>query len=139
MRKYNVIVVYDMKEENILCCYRIKKPYKGLYNLIGGKIEEGEDGLTSAYRELVEETGITSASIDLTFLMSFYYPLSETKLQVYAGKLHKEVELVDEVHPLIWMSVKENYFDCSKFAGEGNIGHMLEQVKLYKEKIFKKQ
>ena len=36
-----------------------------------------------------------------------------------------------EKHPLEWMSVNENYFDCRRFAGEGNIGHMVEQVKTY--------
>ncbi|GEM_PF-2165099 len=58
--KMNVIIVYNQCEDRILMCLRSKEPYKGLYNLVGGKVE----------------------------------------------------------------------------AGEGNIGHMLEQVKLYREKLF---
>ncbi|MDE5586742.1 MAG: hypothetical protein K2I72_00030 [Bacilli bacterium] len=39
-KKMNLIVVYDLKEENILMCYRSKEPYKDLYNLVGGKVEK---------------------------------------------------------------------------------------------------
>ena len=33
----------------------------GLYNLVGGKIEPGEESAHAAYRELQEETGIVAA------------------------------------------------------------------------------
>lgn len=50
--EFNIIAVFDKDCENILMCKRRKNPYKGLYNLVGGKIENGEDGLSAAYREL---------------------------------------------------------------------------------------
>ena len=62
--------------------------------------------------------------------------MSDIELELYAGKLNKEVEVVEEVNKLYWMDSKENFFDLEKFAGEGNIGHMLKQVELYKSKIF---
>ena len=34
------------------------------------------------------------------------------------------------------MDKKENFFDIDKFAGEGNIGHMFQQVEIYKNKLF---
>ncbi|MBQ8380187.1 MAG: NUDIX domain-containing protein [Clostridia bacterium] len=136
MKKLNVIIVYSNNEEKILMCHRKKEPYKGLYNLVGGKIEENEDYLDAAYRELNEETGITSEDIKLVHVMDFSYQINGIELQVYAGKLNKEVEVVDEVNKLYWFDSNEDFFDASRFAGEGNIGHMVEQIKLYKEDIF---
>lgn len=136
MKKLNVIIVYSNNEEKILMCHRKKEPYKGLYNLVGGKIEENEDYLDAAYRELNEETGITSEDIKLVHVMDFSYQINGIELQVYAGKLNKEVEVVDEVNKLYWFDSNEDFFNTSRFAGEGNIGHMIEQIKLYKEDIF---
>lgn len=68
--------------------------------------------------------------------MDFNYKINNIELQVYAGKLNKEVEVVDEVNKLYWFNSNENFFDTTRFAGEGNIGHMIEQIKLYKNDIF---
>ena len=59
MKKVNVILVYNKQQDKILMCKREKEPYKGKFNLVGGKVEENEDELIAAYRELQEETGIT--------------------------------------------------------------------------------
>lgn len=136
MKKLNVIIVYDKDEEKILMCKRAKEPYKGKFNLVGGKVELGENELKAAYRELEEETGITNEDIVLTNLMNFEYKMSDIELEVYVGKLNKEVTLIEEVNKLYWLDKDENYFDYTKFAGEGNIGHMLEQVEFYKDKLF---
>ena len=45
MRKLNVIIVFDNEEDKILMCKRTKEPYKGKLNLVGGKVEKGEDEL----------------------------------------------------------------------------------------------
>lgn len=135
MKQYNVIIVYSEDESKILMCKRTKEPYKGLYNLVGGKVEKGEDYLTAAYRELQEETGITSLDIKLTELMKFQYTIPDMELQVYLGRLNKEVYLIEEVNKLNWTDSSSNFFDINTFAGEGNIGHMLEQVKIYKDKL----
>lgn len=135
--KMNIIVVYNTQEDKILMCLRKKAPYKGLYNLVGGKVEENETGLESAYRELEEESGITKEDIVLTHLMTCNYQMSNNELQVYIGKLKKEVKVVEEVNKLYWIDASENFFDMSKYAGEGIIGHIIEQVKLYKDKLLK--
>ena len=133
--KMNVIVVYNKKEDKILMCLRKKEPYKGLYNLVGGKVEKDETGLESAYRELEEESGITKEDIILTHLMTFNYQMSNIELQVYTGKLNKEVKIVEEVNKLYWINANDNFFDMNKYAGEGNIGHMVQQVEIYKDKV----
>lgn len=131
MQGYNCIMVYSLDCKKILFCKRTKNPYKGLYNLVGGKIETGEDGFEAAYRELSEETGIASDQILLNHMMDFTYYNQNCYVEIYVGKISEDIILSEEAHPLEWLSVDENYFDSRKFAGEGNIGHMVEQVKAY--------
>ncbi len=136
MKKLNVILVYNKEENKILMCKRKKEPYKGKFNLVGGKVEQGEDKLHAAYRELKEETGITENDIKLTNIMNFQYIMQNMELEVYVGKLDKEIKLVEEVNKLYWIDKNENFFDIEKFAGEGNIGHMLQQAEIYKNQLF---
>ncbi|MCI8617188.1 MAG: NUDIX domain-containing protein [Clostridia bacterium] len=136
MKKLNVILVYNKEENKILMCKREKEPYKGKFNLVGGKVEQNEDELNAAYRELQEETGITENDIKLTHMMNLQYKMSDMELEVFTGKLNKDVELIEEVNKLYWMNKEDNFFNKEKFAGEGNIGHMLEQVEIYKKDLF---
>lgn len=135
MKKLNVIIVYNKEEDKILMCKREKEPYKGKFNLVGGKVEQDEDELHAAYRELREETGITNKDITLTHIMNFQYKMQDMELEVYAGKLNKSVDLIEELNKLYWIDKNENFFDLEKYAGEGNIGHMLQQVEIYKDKV----
>jgi 8-oxo-dGTP diphosphatase len=131
MQGYNCIMVYSQDCKRLLFCKRTKDPYKGLYNLVGGKIEKNEDGYDAAYRELKEETGIDRSYIQLNHMMDFTYYNQNCYVEVYAGRLNAEITLYEEAHPLKWLDADENFFDGSRFAGEGNIGHMVEQVKIY--------
>lgn len=136
MKKLNVIMVYNKDNDKILMCKREKEPYKGKFNLVGGKVEANENELHAAYRELKEETGITENDIKLTNIMNFEYLMSDMELEVYAGVLKKDIDLIEEVNKLYWIDKNENFFDMEKFAGEGNIGHMLRQAEFYKYKLF---
>ena len=137
MKKLNVILVYNKDNDKILMCKREKEPYKGKFNLVGGKVEPNEDELVGAYRELQEDTGITKNDIILTHIMNFQYKMSDIELEVYVRKLNKDVKLVEELNKLYWICKEENFFDLNKFAGEGNIGHMVQQVEIYKSELLK--
>ena len=136
MIKVNVILVYNKSEDKILMCKREKDPYKGKLNLVGGKVEKDESELEAAYRELKEETWITNKDISLAHIMNFQYKISDLELEVYAGKLSKDVKLVEEINKLCWVDKNENFFDIDKFAGEGNIGHMVQELEICKDKLF---
>ena len=129
--KYNVIVILDKNMKNTLMCKRTKDPYMGMYNLVGGKIEKDNDGINEAYRELVEETNISKGDTNLINFMNIEYVSMNKELEVYFGILNKEVKLIEEVNKLEWVSIEDNFFDMKKYAGGGNIGHIIEEIKIY--------
>ncbi|MCH1624367.1 NUDIX hydrolase [Ferdinandcohnia quinoae] len=135
MQGYNVIMIYNKKLDQLLMCKRLKDPYKGLSNLVGGKIEEGEPSIEGAYRELYEETSITKEDVTLHHVMDFTYYLQECYVEVFAGRLKRDVTVSGDENILYWSDLDHNFFDMTLYAGEGNIGHMIEQVNMYKEII----
>lgn len=133
MQGYNCITVVAGDGRRWLMCRRRKEPYKGLLNLVGGKVEPGEDRDCAARRELKEETGYTEEDIKITRLMTFDYPLDGCYVDIYAGQLKSEKAPVGDENELLWVSLGENFFDMERYAGEGNIGHILEILKLHPE------
>ena len=121
MQGYNLIAVINEDSSAWLMCKRLKDPYKGQYNLIGGKIEPGENSLDAAYREL--------------FLLDYTFHIDECFVEVYVGKLHKEIDVYGDENELLWMDFDENYFNTAKFAGEGSLGQILEHIQYWGEKI----
>ncbi len=130
MKQYNVIVIFNEEMNKILMCKRTKEPYMGMYNLVGGKIEKENDGLNEAYRELSEETNIQKSDVDLVYFMNLSYIKWNKELEVYYGILNKDVTLIEEVNKLEWVPIDDNFFDMNKYAGEGNIGHIIEEIKI---------
>lgn len=135
MQGYNVLMIYNKDMDRLLMCKRLKDPYKGLSNLVGGKIERGETGMEAAYRELLEETNISQENITLHHLMDFTYYVHDCYLEVYVGKLKCDVVISGDENELYWSDLNQDFFDTTLFAGEGNIGHMIEQVKMSKDKL----
>lgn len=139
MKRVNVVIVIDPTGEQVLMCQRRKEPYRGKLNLVGGKAETGEEDVRAAYRELAEETGITDGDIHLRHVMDIRYAVSDLELQTYAGRLRHPVDVVGEENPLHWISLSENFFDMERFAGEGNIGHMLATIREHLPEILMKR
>ena len=131
MRKLNLIVVFSENLDNVLFCIRAKEPYKGLYNFVGGKVEEGETNDDAAYRELFEETGISRKDIKLEHFMDLNYFMYENNLQVYYGILKNPVTLVEEKNKLEWVQINNELLNNEKFAGNYNIPHIIKQIKVY--------
>lgn len=134
MKKYNIIVIFNKEMTKTLMCKRTKEPYKGMYNLVGGKIEKENDGLNEAYRELKEETNIQKENIELIHFMNFEYIKFNKCIEVYYGVLNNDVMLIEEANSLEWVNINDNFFNMNKYAGEGNIGHIMEEIKIYMNK-----
>ena len=131
MRKLNLIIVFNKDLSKALFCIRAKEPYKGMYNFVGGQVEEGESNDDAAYRELYEETGISKEDIRLDHFMDLNYFKYENNLQVYYGILKNDVKLVEERNKLVWLPINEELLDTKKVAGNYNIPHMITQIKVY--------
>ena len=131
MKKFNLIVVFDEKLDKSLFCIRAKEPYKGMYNFVGGKVEENESDYEAAYRELFEETGISNKDIELDYFMDLKYYKYENNLQVFYGILKHDVELVEEKNKLEWVVINDELLNNEKFAGNYNIPHIIRQIKVY--------
>lgn len=135
MQGYNVLMIYNKDMNQLLMCKRLKNPYKGLSNLVGGKIEIGKSGMESAYRELSEETGILKGDVNLHHLMDFKYYLHNCYVEVYVGRLKQDINVLGDENILYWSDLNKDFFDMSLYAGEGNIGHMIEQVNMVKDSL----
>lgn len=131
MRNLNLIVVFNKELDKGLFCIRAKQPYQGMYNFVGGKAEEGETKEEAAYRELFEETGISKKDINLDYFMDLTYYKYENYISVFYGILENEVTLVEEKNKLEWVNLDDNLLDCTKFAGNYNIPHIVKQIKMY--------
>lgn len=109
-------------------CMRSKEPYKGKFNFIGGKIENGEIHLQAAYRELYEETSITSDDIKLIHVMDFVFHITNCSVELYVGKLNRQVKLIEEENPLFWVELLRNFSDLNCFAGDGDIAYIMKYL-----------
>jgi 8-oxo-dGTP diphosphatase len=112
MQGYNVLMVYNKDMDKLLMCERLKNPYKGLSNLVGGKIEIGETGIDTAYRELLEETNISNEDIILHHLMEFKYYLQNCYVEVYVGRLKRDVSVTGDENILYWFDLDNNSLIC---------------------------
>ncbi len=128
MIRYNIIGVYDPTCEKLLCCKRRKQPYLGLYNFVGGKREAGESSEDAAYREMFEETGITREDIELRHFGDFSYDYADCVVEIWFGRLKRPVDVYGEENELLWLPHTENFFDYTRFAGEGSLGHIVYLV-----------
>jgi 8-oxo-dGTP diphosphatase len=133
--QYNVVIVFDCRKSHVLMCKRRKNPYRGMLNFVGGKIEPNENHREAAYRELREETSISKEQIQLTHLMDFTYILEDRFIETYVGTLKDDVPVDGTENELVWVDADEDFSDTARFAGCGNIYHMLNYIKTYRSKI----
>ena len=90
---------------------------------------------SNPYRELFEETGITKDDIRLFPMMELDYPFLGYDLEIFFGFLERETELTEEVNPLTWVSADDDFTDMERYAGAGNITHMVNVIRLYRKEV----
>ena len=56
--------------------------------------------------------------------ITYYY--QDFILEIYCGMLENEVELIPEKNPLFWLDLEQDFCNPSIFAGDRNIGHIMD-------------
>ncbi|MBO8171567.1 MAG: 8-oxo-dGTP diphosphatase [Bacillaceae bacterium] len=89
---FNQTLCFIKRNDEILMLNREKAPTKGLWNGVGGKMEQGETPLKCVIREVKEETGI-----DITVNQTQYKGVITWEVDhIHCGELHVFLVHVDE-------------------------------------------
>ena len=121
------IIVLDYEQNKILLIQRKNGPYKGMWALPGGFVDENEDLEAAARRELKEETSIVVAQ--LTQIKAFGKPGRDPRQHTvsigFAGVASKNVlvKAADDAKEAKWFDRKdlpELAFDHDEIIAEAD-------------------
>lgn len=102
--------VLIVRDEKILLAVRSIEPKKGMLDIIGGFLGNGEDPKSGAMREVKEESGLEIELIDLLGVYMDKYKYQERIVDtlnfVYVGKIIKgTMRANDDVAKLLWFKI----------------------------------
>ncbi|WP_066185536.1 NUDIX hydrolase [Gracilibacillus timonensis] len=141
-----VVSVSLIKDEKVLMIKENKSNVINKWNFPSGRMEEGEDILLSARREVKEETGF---DVELTYTTGIYNFISSTQDQVimfhFIGKITggsiylEEDEIIDSVWMELSDLVKFNDDELRNPTVIKQIVNCLVQKSYHPTNIFQKQ
>ena len=138
--------------DEILLINRNKPPFMGLWNAVGGHIEEGETPEQSAIREIKEESGLIVKNVELQSVFTWNYDdeigyvfTAEIDDCNYNGIIKNSVEGITAFKKIDWVIDEKNYGvveDLKVFIrdiknGEKHNYHMIYKDKTLVEAILK--
>ena len=109
----STIVVYALREGEVLLMRRNKEPCLGLWIAPGGKIESGESPHEAARREMAEETGLTVEGLHLRGICTLVSPLQEWPWFLFAfvtTRFRGQLKADGREGDLAWVPLEE-YFN----------------------------
>tara|TARA_R110000796_G_scaffold192626_1_gene309268 strand:+ start:147 stop:593 length:447 start_codon:yes stop_codon:yes gene_type:complete len=116
------IIVFRNKNNNpellgLLALPKHRKRSKGIYDIPKGRIDDGETAKQSAFRECLEESGLTPTLINEE-------PVTNGQLTVWIGEVSSDDEVNLVVNPYtgehehegyVWISIKEMKSNCLNY------------------------
>ena len=91
-----VTLSFLIKDNKILMINRNKYPFMGMWNCVGGHVEEGEDALAGAIREIKEEANIEVDDATLISISTWNY--DDDLIYVYVSML--PLSFNEKIYPL---------------------------------------
>ncbi len=137
-KRYRVIprtLIFMFHGEEILFIKkRDSAKWGGELNVIGGHIETGEDILTAAYRELLEETG--QSGVELTYIGNIMIDVTDEtgiSLHIFKGNTSSKEIITSSEGELYWLNVDrlnefpilDDIYDLQPLIYKWNIGNPL--------------
>ena len=122
------------KEQNKILLFNVED--RDYYLLPGGRIEEKENSLEAIKRELKEELDWSIEDIHFLSLSEEFVGENHQINIIYLAKIEKEIDIDSfkgqegEWINFKWVNINDKFFDMEKYAGEGNIGHIIEEIKI---------
>jgi|LGOV01.1.fsa_nt_gb 8-oxo-dGTP diphosphatase len=134
MKNYCIGFIFDSSLENMLMLKRLKKPFRGKLNGVGGKIEKGETRDQAMLREFLEETPIDKNEIDKMMFARTMILADNTKLEIYNIVLKKNVFAGEFKYTreglLKWCNIEHsNFLDVKNksLAGHGDVAYSINE------------
>jgi 8-oxo-dGTP pyrophosphatase MutT (NUDIX family) len=117
LRCVPTVLIYAVREGEVLLMHRKREPNQGLWVAPGGKIEPGESPYETALREFTEETGLEAQDLELRGLCTLVplfkqYPwfIFIFVTMDFQGTLRTDCEEGD----LAWVSLEEYFATLPK-------------------------
>ena len=129
--EYKYTLCFIKKGEQILMLNRVKSPWMGIWNGVGGKIEKGEEPKESVLREIMEETGIPLSDVEYKGVVTWIVDGSRTGgMHVFLAEVPKDFEYRTPI------STDEGILDWKKISwilhpdnlGLANLKYFLPQM-----------
>ena len=135
---------FVVKGDEILMINRNKPPFMGLWNAVGGHIEDGETPMQSAIREIKEESGIDVKEVELQSIFTWNYDdetgyVFTAKIQdgKYDGVIKSDGEGITTFKKIDWIINDKNYGvveDLKVFIKDIKLGVKHNYHMVYKDK-----
>ena len=113
-----VTLIFLIKDNKILMINRNKYPFMGMWNCVGGHVEEGEDALTGALREIREEGMIDVSDASLISVSTWNY--DDDLIYVYVSNLPSSFD--DSIYPIKISEGIVDFKDIDWILNEQNYG-----------------